>query len=193
MKWSAISANAIIFDKPFFLQSFSKTLVKFKIQTPVYVSPNLKCLLKSVMMIPKKVPSASLVKMISWTFVEAQITHIEVKFSPIWQIFLPLYHQLSKRASYFISLQRSIKQFLPVKCLLLFLISTQPRNISGWYCVFWRLGDIKNKKYLRIKKMHPFLVIFVDWNWKISIKLDMSRGNRSKCAKWAWPPFLPQN
>ena len=92
-------------------------------------------------------------------------------------------------------LQRSIKQFLPVKCLLLFLISTQPRNISGWYCVFWRLGDIKNKKYLRIKKMHPFLVIFVDWNWKISIKLDMSRGNRSKCVPFgrAWPPILPQN
>ena len=147
----------------------------------------------------KKVPSASLVKMTLWTFVEAQITHIEVKFSPIWQIFLPLYHQLSKRASYFISILGNLastkvhKAILTSEMFVTFLISTQPGNISGWYCVFWRLGDIKNKKYLRIKKMHPFLVIFVDWNWKISIKLDMSRGNRSKCAKWAWPPFLPQN
>ena len=66
----------------------------------------------------KKVPSASLVKMTLWTFVEAQITNIEMKhdallkivvnmhsqFGPIWQIFLPLYHQPSKRASCFISI-----------------------------------------------------------------------------------------
>ena len=52
-----------------------------------------------------------------WTFVEAHITNIEMKhyallkiavdmhsqFSPIWQIFLPVYHQPSKRASCFIS------------------------------------------------------------------------------------------
>ena len=51
------------------------------------------------------------------TFVEAQIANIEMKndlllkieldmhsqFSPIWQIFLPVYHQPSKRASCFIS------------------------------------------------------------------------------------------
>ena len=69
------------------------------------------------MLKPKKVPSASLVKMTLWTFVEAHITNIEMKhyallkiavdmhsqFSPIWQIFLPVYHQPSKRASCFIS------------------------------------------------------------------------------------------
>ena len=52
-----------------------------------------------------------------WTFVEAHITNFERKhyallkiavdmhsqFSPIWQIFLPVYHQPSKRASCFIS------------------------------------------------------------------------------------------
>ena len=52
-----------------------------------------------------------------WTFVETHITNIEMKhdallkiavdmhsqFSPIWQIFLPVYHQPSKRASCFIS------------------------------------------------------------------------------------------
>ena len=66
---------------------------------------------------PKKVPSASLVKMTLWTFVETHITNIEMKhdallkiavdmhsqFSPIWQIFLPVYNQPSKRASCFIS------------------------------------------------------------------------------------------
>ena len=70
------------------------------------------------MLTHKKVPSASLVKMTLWTFVEAQITNIEMKhdallkivvdkhsqFGPIWQIFLPLYHQPSKRASCFISI-----------------------------------------------------------------------------------------
>ena len=141
------------------------------------------------MLTPKKVPSALLVKMTLWTFVEAQITNIEIKhdallkilvdmhsqFGPIWQIFLPVYHQPSKRAPCFISILRNLasttvhKAILTSEMFVTFLISTQPGNISGWYCVFWRLGDIKNKKYLRIKKMHPFLVIFVDWNWKIKV------------------------
>ena len=52
-----------------------------------------------------------------WTLVEAHITSIEMKhdalmkiavnmhslFGPIWQIFLPVYHRPSKRASCFIS------------------------------------------------------------------------------------------
>ena len=70
---------------------------------------------------PKKVPSDSLVKMTLWTFVETHITNIEMKhdvlmkiadthslFGPIWQIFLPVYHRPSKRASCFISILENL-------------------------------------------------------------------------------------
>ena len=57
-----------------------------------------------------------------WTFVEAHITNIEMKhdalmkiavnmhslFGPIWQIFLPVYHRPSKRASCFISILENL-------------------------------------------------------------------------------------
>ena len=70
----------------------------------------------------KKVSSDSLVKMTLWTFVEAHITNIEMKhdalmkiavnmhslFGPIWQIFLPVYHRPSKRASCFISILENL-------------------------------------------------------------------------------------
>ena len=57
-----------------------------------------------------------------WTLVEAHITNIEMKhdalmkiavnmhslFGPIWQIFLPVYHRPSKRASCFISILENL-------------------------------------------------------------------------------------
>ena len=103
-------------------------------------------------MIPKKVPSASLVKMTLWTFVEAHITNFERKhyallkiavdmhsqFSPIWQIFLPVYHQPSKRASCFISNLENLASTKAHRAIFtsemlgtFFLVSTQAGNSSG--------------------------------------------------------------
>ena len=103
-------------------------------------------------MTPKKVPSDSLVKMTLWTFVEAHITNIEMKhdallkiavdmhseFSPIWQIFLPVYHQPSKRASCFISNLENLASTKAHRAIFtsemlgtFFLVSTQAGNSSA--------------------------------------------------------------
>ena len=79
-------------------------------------------------------------------------------------------------------LQRSIKQFLLVKCLLLFF------NLNTAWQHWWMILFFKQKLSL-YKENASFVLIFVEWNWKISIKLDISRGN---CSKWAWPPILSQ-
>ena len=98
----------------------------------------------------KKVPSDSLVKMTLWTFVEAHITNIEMKHDALMKIAVNMHSLFGQFGRYFCLcttgpqkghhvlfqfwriwlLQRSIEQLLSVKCLVLFLVSTQAGNSS---------------------------------------------------------------
>ena len=129
--------------------------------------------------------------MILWTFVEAQITHIEVKFSPIWQIFLPLYHQLSKRASYFISILGNLAStkvhkaiFTSEMFVTFFNLNTASQHQWMILC-FLKTWGYKKQKVSSYKENASFFGNFCGLKLKNQYKTRYEQGKSFQvCAIW---------
>ena len=88
-------------------------------------------------------------------------------FGPIWQIFLPVYHWPQKGHHVLFQfwriwlLQRSIEQLLSVKCLVLFLVSTQAGNSSVESTFLKIAGKIYLVRACYFGKLLIFSLLFV--------------------------------